>query len=253
MRHRWFAISLAGLMLTAPAYPTSPARAAEAAPERSLVFSVHQETLTRKRTMQETDVSQAYNGIGGARPGVMTSAGQGGGHTAGGDASRLDETVTVDIIEVSPEGVLGCNVRVEASGVRSAPVHAFIGSDGTVKWTTNEQGVDATLTFLLSLLATRLVPHDAAVGSSWNLGREKLHIASVKDDVARIQVEAAFGSSNSRGGEQTGWVDYVPRLFVPTRGELTVHGRVDLPSQSSEYEQRVALSLVSDSKQPKSK
>lgn len=215
--------------------------------QRRIVFSVHQDITTRRIVRQETDVSQAFNGTG-----ASNHVGAGGGTTSGIESNTVDESVTVDVVEVSPEGTLGCDVAVAIKGEdRAAPTRVLIGPGGQVRWTDPAHVGDPSLTFLLSLLATHLIPDGTATGTSWTRGNETYRLDVLTDDVIKVRVEGRFGPNPAHGGTETGTVDYAPALLIPTHADVEVHGRDEQPMQSSEYNRHIVYALVSDSKSPK--
>ena len=212
--------------------------------QRHIVFSVHQDITTRKIVRQETDISQAFNGTG-----ASNHVGMGGATASGIENNSVDEDVAVDVVAVSPEGILGCNVTVTVKGEnRTAPTRVWIGADGTVRWTDPAHVGDPSLTFLLSLLATHLIPQYAGSGTSWNRGGETFHLDVLTDDVAKVSLEGRFGKSAAQGGTETGSVEYALELLVPIHAEVDVRGRDEQPMQSSEYHRHVVYALISDSK-----
>jgi hypothetical protein len=232
-------VVLAGVMLPRPA-------GAAGAPQRRIVFSVHQDITTRKVVRQETDISQAFNGTAATNRGGM-----GGGVAKGIESNVVDESVAVEVVDVSPEGILGCDVTVTLQGRPATPkTRVWIGADGAVRWTDSAHVGDPSLTFLLSLLATHLVPRDATEGTTWNRGDEKFRLDVVADDVAKLSLDGRFGTPPSHGGTETASIDYKPGLFVPTHADLEIRGRDETPTQSAEYHRHVTYALVSDSKAP---
>ncbi len=230
--------------LVVAALPASAVSSKNPAPQRRIVFSIHQDITTRKIVRQESDISQAFNGTG-----ASNHVGMGGGTTTGIESNAVDENVTVDVVEVSPEGILGCDVSVVMNGGdRSAPARVWIGPEGTVRWPDPAHAADPSLTFLLSLLATHLIPENAASGTTWNRGNEGFRLDVLTDDIVKFSVEGHFGVNAAHGGTETGSVEYAPGLLVPTHADVQVQGRDEQPMQSSEYHRHIVYALISDSK-----
>ncbi|HEX3469362.1 MAG TPA: hypothetical protein VHT05_14875 [Candidatus Elarobacter sp.] len=240
-------VAIAGVLaMVVAAEPSSAATEQKPPTQRHIVFSIHQDITTRRIVRQETDISQAFNGTG-----ASNHVGAGGGTTNDIESNTVDESVAVDVLEVSPEGALGCDVSVTMKGDKTAPpTRVWIAPDGQVRWTDPAHVGDPSLTFLLSLLATHLIPDNTASGTAWNRGGETFHLDVLTDDLVKVRVEGRFGANAAHGGTETGTVDYAPALLVPTHADVEVQGRDEQPSQSSEYNRHIVYVLVSDSKHP---
>ena len=209
-------------------------------PERHLVFIVHDDQTTRTRTRQETDIHVAYGGTG------ALNVGAGGGVNDGIQGAAIDTKVTVDVMLVTPEGVLGCNVKL----ADDAPARRiWIGRDGTVR-AEDKADVDPSIAFLLSMLATRVLPVDARAGVTWRLGKVQFKVAYVQAPVARLEVQGEWGAL-ARGTSEEGWADYVPSRFVLTDASLSIVQTNQTPTQEFTRRRRVSIRLESDSLAPR--
>jgi len=217
----------------------APAVAADTV-QRHLVFTVHDDQTTRTRTRQETDINASFNGTG------ATNVGMGGGVNSGVHGNVVDTQVVVDVILVTPDGALGCDVKLSSN---TPPQRIWIGRDGTVRSTAGDP-LDPGVVFLLSLLATHVIPQDAQIGTSWDLGKTRFKIAAVNEPLARINVDGQFGPSTARGTSEEGWADYDPARFLPTRADLTIVQHDETPTQSVERRRHLTFSLVTDSRAP---
>lgn len=237
--HHRMVIVLAAAAGLCPSFAFAlPSGAADAPSQRHVVFSVHEDLTTRKRVRQESDVSTSFNNVN------PNPSGMGGGVAKDITSATGDAQITVDVITVTADDTLGCDVRISnVPGVR----RVWIGADGTVR-AANGPALDPSVLFLLSLMGPRLVPNDAAPGGTWTLGKERFRLESVNEGAARLAVAARYGSSPANALEEDGWVDYVLGRLVPTKADLTIVQRNEMPSQSIEQRRHVIYALVSDSR-----